>query len=87
MKPKALRPQHPLRMPPAPAPIDNLCLKGPFRLGILALEVGERDVQRLVSEADSDGVHGPQRGLTSGLPTSRELAALVSTRIRLTQIC
>lgn len=27
-----------------------------FRLSILALEVGERHVQRLVSEADSDGV-------------------------------
>ena len=28
-----------------------------FRLGILALEIGERYVQRLVPDANSDGVH------------------------------
>jgi hypothetical protein len=45
----------------------NLCVQrqaaavrmflGFFRLGILALEIGERYVQRLVPEANSDGVH------------------------------
>jgi hypothetical protein len=28
-----------------------------FRLGVLAFQVSERDVQRLVAETDSDGVH------------------------------
>lgn len=34
-----------------------------FRLSILAFQIGKGHVKRLVTEADSDGVHGPQRGL------------------------
>ena len=34
-----------------------------FRLGVLALEVGERYVQRLVPEADSDGASAEPEGL------------------------
>jgi hypothetical protein len=38
-----------------------------FRLGILALEVGERNVQRFVAEPDANRVHGPQPGVNFGI--------------------
>ena len=42
--------------------------QGFFRLSILALEVGERHVQRLVTEADSQGFMAEHLTLTSALP-------------------
>jgi hypothetical protein len=50
-----------------------------FRLGILALEIGERHVQRLVTEADSDRVHGDtflMRCVGVGLAEAVKLCAL-----------
>ena len=50
-----------------------------FRFGVFAFEVGERHVQRLVPQADSDGVHRDpffMQGVGIGLAEAVKLRAL-----------
>jgi hypothetical protein len=52
---------------------------GFLRLGVLAFEIGERHVQRFVTEADSDGVHRDPffvQGVGLGLAEAVKLRAL-----------